>query len=242
MMGEDEVRSAAVDLEVDPEQLLGHRRALDVPARAPGTPRCGPARVLAGLLRLPQREVEWVALAVGAVDPVGWGRLGQGIDVAVGEPTVLGLRAHREVHVAVDRVGVPGVDEALDERDDPAHAPGGERLGVGTTQPERVGVGEVMSGHLLGEAVAAHAHGCRGGVDLVVDVSDVGDELHRVSLVLEEPFELGEDDERASVADVHAPVHGRSAGVDPHPVLARGLDRPHSAGARVVEGHRPHRR
>ena len=70
VVGEDQVRAAAVDLEVEPEQLLGHRRALDVPARPAAAPGRLPGRVLARLLRLPQREVERVPLALGALDPL----------------------------------------------------------------------------------------------------------------------------------------------------------------------------
>ena len=67
MVREGQVRAAAVDLEVQAEQLLGHRRALDVPAGTAATPGRIPGGVLAGLLRLPQREVERIALAVGAL-------------------------------------------------------------------------------------------------------------------------------------------------------------------------------
>ena len=42
VVGEDQVRAAAVDLEVDAEQLLGHRRALDVPARPARAPTASP--------------------------------------------------------------------------------------------------------------------------------------------------------------------------------------------------------
>ena len=36
---EDEIQAAAVDLEDGAERILGHHRALDVPARAARTPR-----------------------------------------------------------------------------------------------------------------------------------------------------------------------------------------------------------
>ncbi len=39
VVGEDEVRPSAVDVEADAEDLLRHRRALDVPAGAPVAPR-----------------------------------------------------------------------------------------------------------------------------------------------------------------------------------------------------------
>ena len=39
VVGEQEIDPAAVDVELDAQQLLGHRRALDVPAGAPQPPR-----------------------------------------------------------------------------------------------------------------------------------------------------------------------------------------------------------
>ena len=62
-----------MDVEADAEELLGHRRALDVPAGASHAPRRRPARVLAGLVRLPQREVERILLALGELVAVDQG-------------------------------------------------------------------------------------------------------------------------------------------------------------------------
>ena len=68
VVGEDQVRAPAVDIEADAERGLGHRRALDVPARPSRPPGRRPAGVLAGLVALPQREVQRVVLALGALD------------------------------------------------------------------------------------------------------------------------------------------------------------------------------
>ena len=57
---EDEVGAAAVQIEVRPEVLHRHRRALDVPARPADAERRTP-RGLVGERRLPQHEVERVA-------------------------------------------------------------------------------------------------------------------------------------------------------------------------------------
>src|SRR5690606_16431061 len=51
---EDQVRAAAVDIDRAAEVVRAHRGALDVPARAPRSPRTRPAR-LAGLGGLPER-------------------------------------------------------------------------------------------------------------------------------------------------------------------------------------------
>ena len=73
----------------------------------PGRPRPHgrvPGGVLALLLRLPEREVERVLLAVGALDALA---LVHVVDVAVRELAVARVGAHAEVDVAVDRVGGP---------------------------------------------------------------------------------------------------------------------------------------
>src|SRR4030081_936288 len=80
----------------------------------------------------------------------------------------------------------------------------------------------------------------RGVVDLVVDVGDGLDQRDLVALVLEEPLELGEHDERASVADVDAPVPRRAARVDSHPPWLAWLERLPVAAAGVVERDVPH--
>ena len=75
-----------MDLEADAEQLLGHRRALDVPAGPPAAPRRVPGGVLARLLRLPQREVEGILLAVDALASLALVHL---VDAPVAQRSVL---------------------------------------------------------------------------------------------------------------------------------------------------------
>ena len=113
----------------------------------PGRPRPhgeSHAGVLVGLVRLPQREVERVALErlllVGlALVP----RL-EILEPAVGELAVLVEAAHAEVHVASARIGVAALDQALDQVDDLADRLARERLAVGAPQREPVGVGAVV--------------------------------------------------------------------------------------------------
>src|SRR5204862_6634878 len=95
--------------------LLGHRRALDVPAGAPAPPRRVPRGVLALLLRLPEREVQRVLLAVGALDALALAHL---VDRAVADRAVRVVGAHAEVDVAVDRVRAATLDQRRDEVDD----------------------------------------------------------------------------------------------------------------------------
>ncbi len=118
--------------------LLRHRRALDVPARPPGTPRRRPEGVLALLAGLPQREVERVALAIRALHGLA---LVHVLQAAVGQRAVVRVGAHAEEHVPVALVGVAPLDQRLDVVDDRAHRLRGQRLLVGAAQLQRVGVG-----------------------------------------------------------------------------------------------------
>ena len=113
VVGEDEVGAAAVDVEVEAEDLLGHRRALDVPAGPAAAPRRVPGRVLALLLRLPEREVLRALLQRGGVVALALLHL---LERAVRQLPVVGEARDAEVDVALGRVGVPRVDQVLDQR------------------------------------------------------------------------------------------------------------------------------
>jgi hypothetical protein len=191
----------------------------------------------AGLLCLPESEIRRVSLEMESFSAFPLIDL---IQLAVGELAIELVGADREVDVPLGGVGMPGLDQPLDQRDDPADALGGKWLGVRPAEPQAVGVGDIVGGHLLREILAAHPGGRRGGVDLVVDVGDVGDESHLVALAAQEPGEPGEDDEGPGVADVDAPVDGRPAGVDPYAARLRGIERPDLTGEGVVQGDGSH--
>src|SRR5690606_30787617 len=100
------------------EVAVRHRRALEVPARSAPPVRGGPGRRrrLTRLGRLPEREVERVALVRGR------GRLvvarAEVLELLVGQLAVACPRADVEVHVArLAGVGVTAVDQPLHELD-----------------------------------------------------------------------------------------------------------------------------
>ena len=134
VVGEDEVRAAAVDVEVEPKELLGHRGALDVPPRPPGSPGRVPRRVLTLLLRLPEGEVARILLQreVGVV-ALALVHLVLG---AVRELAVLGKARDAEIDVAAGLVGGVTFDERLDQRHDPRDRLGGLRFVVGPADAE----------------------------------------------------------------------------------------------------------
>src|SRR5256886_8517655 len=139
---EDQVDPAAVDLEDRTEKLLGHRRALDVPARTARPPRRLPDGVLALLVRLPERKVARVLLQLLAFRFLR--RVVQSLVVALAarEPAVLGKCGDPEVDVPTGRVGEPAVDEPADQVDDLGDGLGRLRLVVGPAGPEQVSGGD----------------------------------------------------------------------------------------------------
>ena len=199
VVGEHQVRAAAVDLEVGAEDLLGHRRALDVPAGPALAPRRGPRGVLALLVLLPQREVARARrLSCGGVVALA---LLASPRRAVRELAVVGEALDLEVHVALGVVGVPASISALISVDDRADRLRRLRLVVGPAEPEarrcrrRSGRSSRRASSSLGTPGRL-----RGVVDLVVHVGDVLDQRDLVALVLEEPLQQGEDHERPGVA------------------------------------------
>jgi hypothetical protein len=236
---EDQVRAAAVDLEVHAQDRLRHGRALDVPARPALAPGRLPERVLALLARLPEREVLRRLLELRRVVALA---LLHVLERAVRELAVVRERSDAEIDVAARLVGVPALHERLDEGDDLVDRLAGLGLGVGAAEPERLGVVDVGGRHLPGELIARHAPLAGGVVDLVVHVGDVGHEGGLVALVLEEALEQGEHHVGAGVPNVDAPVDGRAAGVDPHPGWVARLERAQLSAQRVVDANLAHRR
>src|SRR5690606_18314294 len=111
---------------------VGHGRALQVPARPPAAVGGVPGRRLwlARLRVLPQREVVRVALVARLLLL----EARHVLQPLAGEAAVLGEGTDVEVDVgALAPVGVPALDEPVDESDHLGHVPGGARL-VGGAQ------------------------------------------------------------------------------------------------------------
>ena len=147
---EDQVEPAAVDVEVLAQLGVSHRRALDVPARAPAPPGRVPGGVLARLRGLPEREVERRPLALARLDARPRDQL---LRPLAGELAVARIRRDAEVDVAVGRrIGGAALDQPLDQRDDLGHGRARERLGIRAPEAECVGIRDVRPRHLRARA------------------------------------------------------------------------------------------
>ena len=172
---EDQIHSAAMDVEFRPQIGAGHCRAFDMPARTSAPPRRGPRR-FAGLFALPQGEVALVTLAgrhtlalMDVVDPVP------------GQLAVLRVAEHVEVDVAAAGIGVARLDQALHQFDHLADVPGGAGLRRRRQYVQCViGRGErpLMGGRPLPPRPARRG---RLGQNLVFDVRHVADECDVVA-------------------------------------------------------------
>ena len=206
---EHQIGPAAVDVEGQSQVLLGHGRTLDVPTGTALAPGRFP-RGLAGLGRLPQGEVQLIALAlfqalaIGAQLAMAAFRL---VHIATRELAVARIGAHVEVHVALRHVGMAALDQALDKRDHGADLLGGFRADIRILHASRAHVLDEQTRVLLGH-LGGRARLLSGALDdLVVHVGHV---LHEGD-VEAAPGEVAADhiegDERARVADVDAVVH-----------------------------------
>ena len=222
VVGEDEVLTAAVEVDGLAQMGAAHGAALDVPARtahAVGALPCG----LAGLCGLPDGEVGGVflqvvlhlaaQLAVAALEVV---------QLEVAQLAVLGVALDAEVDVAVlCDVGVAALDEVFHDVEDLLDVLGSAGLDGGLFAVQTGGILEVLGLEALGDFLHGSTLLLALLDELVVDVGDVGDIDDLVAAVLKVTAQGIEDDERAGVADVDIVVDGGAADVDA--VLARHL-------------------
>ena len=190
--------------------------------------------VLIGLGRLPEREVDRVALVLAGLHPRAGAQL---VGLLPRELAVGREGAHREVDVAARLVRVAGDDQLGDQADDLSNRLGGQRLVVGPADAEPVGVVDVRLGHLGGQCGRRDPALVRQGIDLLVDVGDVLDKRHRLAAPLEVALHETEHDERASVAHMDAAIDGRPADVHPDPPVGAGYELERLAGAGVADPH-----
>ena len=205
VVGKYQVEPAAVDLE---------HRCRGTPRPSPSTrcaspaappPRRLPRRVLAGLRRLPQREVARILLArvrLLLLDLIG--TLARELPVST-DPARPGSRRRPPTSYANPRETSSEIAPTI---------AGTDSVAVGSTsgrpRPSSDGVLDVPPRRVGGQRRAGPR---RRVVDLVVDVRDVLDERHVVAPLAQPAPQPHRDDERPRVPDVDPLVDGRPAEV-----------------------------
>ena len=233
MVREDEVRTAPVDVEGVPEQVLRHRGAFDVPARTAAAPLRIPGG-FAGLGGLPENEVERIALRGIHLDA---GARLLFVKALARELPVAREAAHGVVDVAVlGLIGEALFGEKVNEAQHLRNVLRRAGFVRGRKAPEREHVFLHGSGELVGELVRRHAPFGRAADDLVVDVRDVAHEGDLVARRFEPAAHDVEGDEGAAVSDVAVVVHRHAADVHPNVVRLDGRKGRLRAAQRGVNG------
>ena len=208
VVGEHELRRAAVDVVPRPEMPDRDRRVLDVPPGPALAPGAVPRR-LAGLLRLPEREVRGVALALIHGDARPRDVL---LDLLAAELPPVRVPRRVVVHAAVlRRVREPFPDEPLDLLEDLRHVVRRVRVQVHGGARETRHPVEVLADELLHEVLPAPAGLVHPVDEAVLDVRDVLQVEHVVSLAPEVPRDDVERDVRLRVPDVRRVVRRDAA-------------------------------
>ncbi len=235
VVGEDEVGAPAVEVDRRTELSQGQRRALDVPSGTARAPHRLPGR-LVGRARLPQHEVERVALVrvVHIAAPLP----------RVGEHPRFVVVAHRaegreaadvEVHGAAGLVRVAAVEDHADEAADVGDGRRGPGLAEGLQDLERRHV-LLEPAHLRrGQVEVVDPELAGLGQDGVVDIGDVADATNVVPEVDQPSLQHVVLEVDGGVAEVGRVVGRDAARVHRHQPAR--LEGHHVLAGRVVEPH-----
>src|SRR5918998_3647350 len=237
VVGEEQVRAATVDVRPVGQVLLDHRRALDVPARTPRSPRALP-RGLAGLRGLPEREVERALLETRLALLC----LAHLLGALVRELAIVWEALDRVVDVAVSfarGVGAALLDQLLDKRDHLRDMLCRPRLEVREADAEYLqalveGVGVSAHYFFPGDALLVGP-----AYDLVLYIRYVLDELDLVAPTSKVPRDHIPEQRRPDVADVGVVVDRRAADVEPYTSTLTDLDPFAAQGVPYGYAHAP---
>ena len=234
---EDQIDTAAVDVDRQAENLFDHRRALAVPAGPSVAPGRGPTRLMR-LRRLPKHEVGGMALVGGHLDA---GPGDHVVEAATRQLAVVLGRLGIEQHMALGLVGAALGDQVGDGLDHLLDEVGGLGLVRRAQGAERVHVFQIGLEKALGDDADLDAF--IGGllVDLVVDVGDVAgiDNLVLAIEMAQQTEQHIEDHHGPGIADMGVAVDRGTADIHRHPLVVGGFEGPLLAGHGVVqlEGH-----
>ena len=215
VVGEDQVLTAAVQINGLAQMGAAHGAALDMPARTAHAVGAFPCR-FTGLCGLPHGKVCGVLLqvVVHLAAQLTVAAL-QIVQLQVAQLAVLGIALHPEVHIAVlGNISVAGVDQILHDIQDLLDVLGSPGLDGGLFAVEAGGILEVLGLKALGDLLHGGALLLPLLDELIVDIGDVGNIEHLVAAVLKVAAQGIEHDQRAGVADVDIVINGRAADID----------------------------
>ena len=225
---ENEIAAAAVEIKRVAQIMPRHRRALDVPARPPRSPRTVPRR-FSRFRRFPHGKVAGIPFLVIHFDP----RTGQHIlHFAPGKFPVIRKRGNIVVHVAGKHIRVAFFNERLHHRNDVVHVIRHARILVHTPHAERIDYFEIPLDVAVGNHFPRRTFRIRFVDNLVVHVREILNERHLVADVLQIAANHVPRHRRARVSDMRMVVRRHAADVNLH------LPRRHRHEDRLFARHR----
>ncbi|MPM77053.1 hypothetical protein SDC9_124052 [bioreactor metagenome] len=210
MVREDQVLPAAVDIKRFAEDRHAHRRALDMPARPALAPGGIPAR-LARLFRLPEREIERIALRLVGIDARA---VLQIVNILSGELAIARKTADGEVHISIRRgISVALCNQRLHQRDDFANVLRRARVHRRALNAEGVRVVVILLDKPLAELLDRCPLLVRAADHLVVNIRKILYKAHVITAIFQIAAQRIEYDKRARVANMKIVVNRRTAGI-----------------------------
>ena len=178
MMRENQILSAAMNVEINTEMLAAHGRAFDMPAGPAKSPGAVPARIIPER-RFPQHKIGRVFLVGGNLHAGAGNHL---VAVPVGEAAIVIPGRHIEQHMTVFLIGMTIGDQGRDDVDHLRDMFGRPRLDSRRQAAKVCGILAELGGGTFGQVADTFAVVAGAGVDLVFNVGDVPDIGHPVML------------------------------------------------------------
>src|SRR5689334_16417424 len=202
-----------------------------MPSRTACTPWTRPRR-LSGLAAFPKGEIHRMSLAFVDI----YARTGLKIfHLSLREASVRRILVDLEVHISIDGVCEPIIDQCFRHRDDVGHVFCSLRLFGWLSYPKLAHVFIIGFDIFVRNRVTGNALFVRTLNDLVVHIGEVLDEIDLVTVVFQIPAEHVEDECAASMADVAIIVDGHAADIHPDMLRLNRLERFLSAAERIEE-------
>ena len=162
----------------------------------------------------------------------------QVVDGLAGQLPIAGEGAHGKVYVPIVRgVGVPLIDEGLDQVDDLLDMLRGPGVAGGPFHPQGVRVHVVFPDVAVCDLLDGAALLIGLADELIVDVGEILNEFHLVAPVLQIPAQGIEHHEGPGIADMEVIIHRRAAYIHADLPGLEGDERFLFAGHGVIDLH-----
>src|SRR6266700_7421 len=223
VMGEGQIFTSTVNVQLWAEVAHRHRTALNVPAgpaRAPGTWPCRFARSL----RLPEHKIKWVSLA-GIIGEVAALVRNREHSMIIIQPNRAGHAAEFRIpfDAVVDTAAVlickPLCEKHLDDLDHGGRLFAGMGVDIGPPDVQRVHIPQITLGLAPAQFVPRHTHFSRLAQDIIVNICHILHVLHFAARIFQVAHERIERNVGEGMPEVSSIIRRYPAHVDAHGIV-----------------------